>query len=346
MIAVEANLGSIPVRPGGAVVLALGTIENARVALLSFTGIASYGRIGRNLMADLRSNMAIRIPRTALPANLPQELQASALFLKSRHTHPDGTERFFHLQITAAGLDAVGTNAEVELFQKIPDIDTFDVFRQASDTHVVVHIRAIGEMEPDNVDSHVTLDLNPVKTMCSVYAARLCRSQTRVFPRSGGQPAQRERRSAVECHGCGLRPGRDGTRRGAPQVLMRNRDGLGTTHHEAGTLRMGDDPNTSVTNGDARFHHVANAYVAGPALFPTIGSPNPMLTGTALARRLADHLALGSVPSDVAVPLFDGTLDNWRMSTIVGQGPGNSDPGNFSVLGYIAVRTGNDIGLF
>src|SRR5262249_44357602 len=67
------------------------------------------------------------------------------------------------------------------------------------------------------------------------------------------------------------------------------RDALGTTHHEAGTLRMGTDPTKSVTNADCRFHDVENAYAVGPALFPTIGSPNPMLTGIALARRLADH---------------------------------------------------------
>src|SRR4029077_3390913 len=68
------------------------------------------------------------------------------------------------------------------------------------------------------------------------------------------------------------------------------RDALGTTHHDAGTLRMGTDRNTSVTAPNCRFHDVKNAYVASPALFPTIGSPNPMLTGIALARRLGDHL--------------------------------------------------------
>src|SRR6266480_4102626 len=56
------------------------------------------------------------------------------------------------------------------------------------------------------------------------------------------------------------------------------RDGLGTTHHEAGTLRMGDNANDSVTDVNCRFHGVKNTYTAGPALFPTNGSPNPMLT--------------------------------------------------------------------
>jgi choline dehydrogenase-like flavoprotein len=38
------------------------------------------------------------------------------------------------------------------------------------------------------------------------------------------------------------------------------------------------------------FHEIPNAYVAGPALFPQTGSPNPMLTGIALARRTAERI--------------------------------------------------------
>src|SRR5205823_11296692 len=68
------------------------------------------------------------------------------------------------------------------------------------------------------------------------------------------------------------------------------RDGLGTTHHEAGTLWMGDQNTPSVTDPDCRVKGIENAYVAGPALFPSVGSPNPMLTGVALARRLGDKL--------------------------------------------------------
>jgi|GEM_PF-5398603 choline dehydrogenase-like flavoprotein len=53
---------------------------------------------------------------------------------------------------------------------------------------------------------------------------------------------------------------------------------------------MGTDPATSVTDGSGAFHEVPNAYVAGPALFPQMGSPNPMLTGIALARRTAERI--------------------------------------------------------
>jgi hypothetical protein len=83
-------------------------------------------------------------------------------------------------------------------------------------------------------------------------------------------------------------------------------------------------------------HFVSNAYVAGPALFPTIGSPNPMLTGIALARRLGDHL-LPNLPSDGFQSLFDGlTLNNWQMA---GQG-------GFNVVGgALESSPGNGLGL-
>ena len=47
-------------------------------------------------------------------------------------------DRFFHLQITAAGLKGISSNSEAELFQKIPDIDTIDNFRAADEDHVIV----------------------------------------------------------------------------------------------------------------------------------------------------------------------------------------------------------------
>ena len=58
-----------------------------------------------------------------------------------------------------------------------------------------------------------------------------------------------------------------------------------------GTLWMSDDPAKSVTDTNGRFHHVANAYCIGQALFPTVGSANPTLTGLTLTRKVASHIA-------------------------------------------------------
>jgi hypothetical protein len=121
------------------------------------------------------------------------------------------------------------------------------------------------------------------------------------------------------------------------------RDGLGTTHHESGTLRMGVDPTSSVTTPNGRFHHVPNAYAIGPALLPTMGSPNPMLSGVALARRMADHLVAPLAPPPLAgfTALFDGTrasFERWR----------HEGPGSFEFVegeNVLVAVPGDDIGL-
>jgi len=65
----------------------------------------------------------------------------------------------------------------------------------------------------------------------------------------------------------------------------------GTIIHEAGTVRMGDDPKTSVLDRWCRAHEVKNLYVADAA--PFLGNPdkNVTLTIVALAWRTAEHLA-------------------------------------------------------
>src|SRR5262249_15501913 len=83
-------------------------------------------------------------------------LEVSALFVKGR-TLINGQPRYFHLQITASGLGPVGTKSEANLFQKVPDVDHVDAMHAATDTHVVITIRGVGEMTPGNPDSSVVL---------------------------------------------------------------------------------------------------------------------------------------------------------------------------------------------
>jgi hypothetical protein len=66
IVAVDTDQGTIQVPVNGVVVLAMGTIENARLALISLPGLPSSARMGSNLMAHLRSNLTIRIPRASI----------------------------------------------------------------------------------------------------------------------------------------------------------------------------------------------------------------------------------------------------------------------------------------
>lgn len=79
----------------------------------------------------------------------------------------------------------------------------------------------------------------------------------------------------------------------------------GTWHH-MGTTRMHDDERKGVVNRDGRVHGMANLYVAGSSVFPTAGANFPTITLTALALRLADHIAL-QLASTFSTPVDEST---------------------------------------
>ena len=65
---------------------------------------------------------------------------------------------------------------------------------------------------------------------------------------------------------------------------------LNGTAHQAGTLRFGTDPATSVLDLDCKAHELDNLYVTDASFFPSIGAVNPTLTIIANALRVADRI--------------------------------------------------------
>lgn len=351
-----------PPRDGrqSAVVIALGTIETTRLALTTFqqslAGRAAQ-RMGTNLIAHLRSNLTIRVPRAAIAANLPPtlipSLQCSALLVKGKA--PNG--RTFHFQITAAGLGKLGGDSEAELFKKIPTLEHLADMLRANDDTVVITIRGIGDMTPRNPDSFVdlsTVDTDFDRPKAVVHLGN-AKASPQEFPGSAETRNDRATWDAMDAVSdkialifAGSQPfdvlpnansaitipaGTPAQRLAALAAFKNRRDDLGTTHHDAGTMRMGDTIADAVTNDFGRIHDTTNGYVAGPALFPTVGSPNPMLTGVALGRRTADLLNGQVLPGPEAVvspqpeagfrPLFNGTaasFKNWRLAGPAGGG--------------------------
>jgi len=359
-----------------AVVIALGTIETTRLAVTTFqqslAGRAAQ-RMGTNLIAHLRSNLTIRVPRAAISANLPPtlipSLQCSALLVKGKA--PNG--RTFHFQITAAGLGKLGGDSEAELFKKIPTLEHLTDMLRANDDTVVITIRGIGDMTPRNPDSFV--DLSSVETDFNRPKAVVHLGNAKATPQEflGSAETQNDRTTwdAMDAvsdkialifagnAAFDILPNANTTilvptgtraqRLAALAAFKNRRDDLGTTHHDAGTMRMGDNVADSVTNDFGRIHDVTNAYVAGHALFPTVGSPNPMLTGVALGRRTGDLLSSDVLPvpdtpfsaqSEAGFrPLFDGTaatFKNWRLAA-----PGPTGGGMAHLNGEM-VSYGND----
>jgi choline dehydrogenase-like flavoprotein len=83
---------------------------------------------------------------------------------------------------------------------------------------------------------------------------------------------------------------------GAHPVLLERRLYLGKnipiggTAHQAGTLRFGHDPASSVLDLDCKAHELDNLYVTDASFFPSIGAVNPTLTIIANALRVADRI--------------------------------------------------------
>jgi choline dehydrogenase-like flavoprotein len=354
-----------------AVVVALGTVETTRIALTTFqqslAGRAAQ-RIGTNLVAHLRSNLTIRIPRKAIEANLPPtiipSLQVSALLVKGKAANG----RTFHFQITASGLQKLGADSEAELFKKLPTLEHYEDMLRATDDTVVVTIRGIGDMTSRNPDSFIDLsaleqDFARPKAVVHLGNAKAAPA---VFLGSAETQNDRLTWEAMDAVAdrlalifAGSEPfdilagatrtipvpaGTQAQRLAALAAFTARRDDLGTTHHDAGTLRMGDNVADAVTNDFGRIHDTANCYIAGPALFPTVGSPNPMLTGVGLARRTGDLLNTSVLPGPDPItspqseagfrPLFDGTTETFKKWRLAGPERGGIAHCNGEMISY------------
>lgn len=295
------------ISPECTVVLAAGAIESTRLALDSLPAPAmGTMRMGSNLMAHLRSDITARIRRSAiagLPAQ-PTALEMAALLV--RGTTSDGHE--YHLQVTASA----GSSSDATLFTAVPDIELLDAIKaNQSPGWIAITLRAIGQMigqpkaQPgDSKKSWINLAWQ------SDPRTGTPRAWVNLEPTDADMAAWKEMEDAAVALAKEVA--------GNPadiQNLNVNRNKIGTTHHEAGTLWMGA-PGQSVTDPTGKFHDVDNVYVAGPALFPVIGSANPSLTATTLARRTTEAIVSSrTIVSDPAFkPLFSGSRQGWQMA--------------------------------
>ncbi len=263
-------------------------------------------RMGSNLMAHLRSDITARIRRSAI-AGLPTQptaLEMAALLV--RGTTSDGHE--YHFQVTASA----GSSSDATLFTAVPDIELFYAIKtNQSPGWIAITFRAIGQMigqpraQPgDSKKSWINLAWQ------SDPRTGTPRAWVNLEPTDADMAAWREMEDAAVA----LANVVAGNTRDIQNINV-NRNKIGTTHHEAGTLWMGA-PGQSVTDSVGKFHHLDNVYVAGPALFPVIGSANPSLTATTLARRTTEAIVTSrTVPPDPAFkPLFTGSRQGWQMA--------------------------------
>ena len=76
----------------------------------------------------------------------------------------------------------------------------------------------------------------------------------------------------------------------ARNLYLKERIPLAGVAHQNGTVRFGNDPETSALDRNCKAHEVDNLYVVDTSFFPSIGAVNPALTAMANALRVGDHL--------------------------------------------------------
>ena len=317
-----------------AVVLAASTIESTRLALESFPTAG----MGSNLMGHLRSNTVVRIKRSAF-ATLPQTLSPAAMLV--RGSTPQGR---YHLQVTAAAVQV--PNSEATMWRMVPDLDLLRELQNSQQADkITITLRGIGEMIGDPASGPASaasswMDLSPFERdefgVRRAYVNLVTTPQDKalwdVMDQAAIELAQRLAGSPAN-----VEYFYDNAWQATPPPAGRVRDGLGTTHHEAGTLAAGTNPATSVTDMNGKFHHVANAYAAGPAIFPHLGSANPSLTALTLARKTAQAIVQAALPAPLAneTALIGKALDGWQMA----------GSGRFVAVGTGTVESQDGIGL-
>jgi choline dehydrogenase-like flavoprotein len=285
---------SLAINPKCSVIFALGTVESTRLALNSFPtspGNAANELMGRNLMAHWRSNVFVQIARSAIdPGNtLPAALQTAALLV--RGSTPQGN---FHLQVTASA--DPGGNSDALLYTMIPDIDLLDqTLANQQAGFISIGFRGASQLIGDTGSSVPNaagrwINLSPFEN--DEFGI------PRAYVQMNSTNAEDTLANAMDAaimalaNALAVSPAN-------LKVTSQDRDGLGTTYHEAGTLWMGTNPATSVTDVNGKFHNISNGFCTDQSLFVTVGSVNPTLTGLVLSRKVAQAavaLSTGAPP--------------------------------------------------
>lgn len=290
---------SLFLAPHCQVVLAMSAIESTRLALESFSLVDSGLRaandelMGRNYMIHLRADVRFSIDRAQfakwVKAEWPGFELADVLQLAALHIQCEGKLGRYQYQLYAA------TNSDGpdrDMYRLVPDLS---IQRQIADRLQSKNISFVlrgscevpgGRKSPYRDPNFDFIDLASDFDADRAFGHRRAWVQFNGGNHTGA-PIWQDLLNTVRRIATVLN---DGDLPDDKSLNELDKQGVGTTFHDAGTLWMGESPDESVTDANGHFHHVTNAYCCDQALFTTIGSANPVLTGVALARKVAGDI--------------------------------------------------------
>ena len=274
-VAVETAAGTVPVGDAEVLVSAA-TIPATTIALRS---LPEDQLIGNNLLGHLRSEAIARIPRRAFDRCSEEELEVGALYIPGANE----SGREFHVHVSLVSNPRPERQRD-DLYRVHPDPS---VLRWAQDPdYVSVALHGLGELPGEQVTgspNRITLESEEAIVQVELtdadeaFWSDMERSMHQVAEvLAGGGSLE-----FVQADGITWEPSFPGAK------VLRDTSLV----HEAGTLWMGEDPTSSVTDPNGRFHTVENLHAAPGASLPTSGSWNPTYTGIGLVFRMAKSLA-------------------------------------------------------
>jgi choline dehydrogenase-like flavoprotein len=248
-VAVTGRREFLPLAPSCSVILAASAIESTRLALVSFP----RAPMGGNLMAHMRTDITVRIRRAAFQP-LPQHVETAALLIRG------GTAQGrFHIQVTASASRTLGSDGL--LFRMVPDLDLLDALLANDDPDWIgITLRGVAEIRgdrsaPNTIPGRSWIDLSSAET--DEFGVPRAWANFSLQPGDVALWGDMDRAILTLCQRVAGSPANieylyDGDWQTAPYPLNRPfppwHQGLGETYHEAGTLWMGDDPASSVTD--------------------------------------------------------------------------------------------------
>ena len=291
----------------------------------------SSGKVGRYLMDTVGSSMSAMIPALSGMPHYNSDGYGSHIYVPwwmwDRHKELN-FPRGYHIE-TGGGYGMPGIGSFTGVVNRTEGYGA--AMKQAirDEYGTSVGLSGRGEMIP-NEQSYCEIDpevkdrwgipvlrfhwqwsdheLNQVRHMQATFREILEGMGGRVnAPQGGGRGARGAQpgQQSPQTGQAGPQTGQSNAPAGQPTTAMGERGGPATAQnaarppisrggaiiHEVGTVRMGDDPQTSPLNKYCQAHDVKNLFVADAAPFVSNADKNPTHTIVALAWRTAEYLA-------------------------------------------------------
>lgn len=125
-----------------------------------------------------------------------------------------------------------------------------------------------------------------------LFTEDLPNPENRVTLTPGGRIQIAWKPNNVRAHEVLVRETRKMLRKIGFPVVISEGTGIEVNSHQAGTVRLGTDPATSVLDPSCQAHDVDNLYVVDSSFFPSLPVMNPALSIAANALRVADSIML------------------------------------------------------